>query len=1454
MARRPTVAPKSPAAVPRSSSLGKIDAQGQSSFLVVAIGASAGGLHATRELLKSLPKVTGCAFVLVQHLDPTHESMLPKLLLADTSLRVLEATDGMGVEPEHLYVIPPAFNLWVEDGSLRLARQDRPGARMPYDLLLTSLVAQYGRRTVAVVLSGTGNDGSSAVASVSGAGGLVIAQDPEEADFDGMPRSAIRSDVDALVLRTARMPHAILHHAENFSNGSPPLAQIDVAQPLLSKILALVRSTTGNDFSFYKPATLQRRIDKRMASLGFPPHLIDRYLALLEENADERRELAKEVLVNVTSFFRDGAVFEFLGETVIPQILSRNGNDDKLRIWIAGCSTGEEAYSLAMLFLEGINSLRLNTRLQVFASDADPDAVLTAREGYYDAESASAISPDRLQAFFIKDGSGYRVSAKLRDTVIFTVQNVLSDPPFSRIDLVSCRNLLIYLEPVAQAKALALFGFALRENGILVLGSAETVGKLSDGFTILSKSNHVYTRVGKHGAGEFLTTLGSSDNVRRPIYANKAAVTGRPDEMEEMVYQTLLARLSPAAVLVNRRYENLYSIGDTDRYLQVATGRASHNLFAMAPKSLHNKIRSAVHRATQDQKLFVSRGAKIHRNGEELGFSIQVEPLHYKDEQLFLISFYDDISPSTPAAFETLSPDDVTRSAQLERELEETRDDFQGAIRNLELAGEEQRIIMAEALSLNEEYQSTNEELMTSKEELQSLNEELTALNTLLHETLDRQRVVSNDLENVLYSTDVATLFLDAQLSIRFFTPATRLLINILPSDIGRPFSDLNALTNDETLKSDCLAVLHDGETIDREIGAFQDRWYVRRIKPYRVQDGAIEGVVITFLDTSVQKQIAEGREAAKKSAQKENQAKSQFLAAASHDLRQPLQTLKLLQGLLEKTVADDQSMALVKRMEEALGSMSGIINAVLNINQIEAGLIQPNFDHVAISDLLVRMQNEFLHIARAKNLELRVVQSSLAVYTDRGLLELIVRNLLSNALKYTLEGKVLLGCRRRGKTLRVEVWDSGIGIAENEIKHVFDEYRQVGTNGDDHDHGVGLGLSIVKRLGDFLGLQVSVCSTAGRGSVFALEIDLATGGESAARRPDQKPDMVPLQSTRSRILVVEDEHAVRDLLRLGLTQAGHIVVTARDGIEAMRVVRDDGFVPDLILADYNLPLRIDGLVVIENIRATVDRQMPALILSGDISTRAMRKYVQLRIPYLNKPVKLDEIVAKIAELLSAEVPRSPSVELHTALSDEQKAPVIEVIDDEASVRDSIRQYFEKSGSMVYAYASAEEYLAGYDPERGGCLLLDAYLPGMGGIDLLDALRARDHRTPIIVITGRSDVGMAVDAMKLGAADFIEKPFSYNALQRSVRAAIENARGAGARAGRREASRSMLAQLTARQRQVLDLILLGHPNKIIAAELGLSQRTVENHRASIMRRTGSVSLSGLLRLVVSAEE
>jgi len=889
---------------------------------------------------------------------------------------------------------------------------------------------------------------------------------------------------------------------------------------------------------------------------------------------------------------------------------------------------------------------------------------------------------------------------------------------------------------------------------------------------------------------------------------------------------------APASVLVDAANAVLFSLGPTDRYLRLPPGHATQDLLAMARPGLRAKLYSALRTAREGKEKVLASGW-IAGDGASRPFSLAVHSVLEEGQELLLVCFLDAVGPERNVGI-SLSQEDVPHVAELQRDLDATRTELEGAVHDLELSGEEQRAINEEALSVNEEYQSTNEELVASKEELQSLNEELTAVNSQLQETLERQRTTSDDLQNVLYSTNVATLFLDLEGRIRFFTPAIKALFAIIPGDVGRKLADFAALAPDTALTGDVQAVRAGLEPPDREIEAANGAWFRRRVLPYRTGGGRVEGVVITFTDITGRKAAGRALESAKMEAEAANAAKSRFLAAASHDLRQPLQTLALLQALLADTVTGEKAQSLVARQTVTLSTVSGVLDTLLDINEIEAGAVQPDVSIFEVGGLLERLRGEFTYHAEAKGVQLRVIACRQHVQSDKRLLEQMVRNLLSNAIKYTPKGRILLGCRRHGDMLSLEVWDTGIGMENADLAAIFEEYYQVGNAARQRSRGLGLGLSIVKRLGDLLSHTIRVRSRPGSGSVFA--IDLPWVPQVEMKRPVLPPPKAAGRGSDLRILVVEDDPDVGEMLAALLAGQGHDVATAPDGPAAMESVAQR--TPDLVLADYNLPNGPNGLELARMIRAAADRPVPALILTGDISHATSRAVAEAGCALLSKPAGLPELREAIARLL--------------APAADARQPVVFVVDDDDEVRGAIMAVLEADGRTAAGYPSGEAFLQAFRQGTGDCLLIDAALPGISGVELLEQLRAAGHSLPVIVVTGQSDVPMAIRAMKAGASDFIEKPVSRAGLLASIVHALDGSRDAAKLVAWRDAATAQVAALTPRQREIMSLVLAGHPSKNIAVDLGISQRTVENHRASIMHRTGAASLPALARLALAA--
>jgi len=865
-ARRP--APERPeAAVPQRTAAGTSDTAadcGTPGPIVVGIGASAGGLEAFRTFLDAMPPDNGLAFVFIPHLDPTRESHMVELLASHTAMTVVQAKDGMPIKADHVYVIPPDEYITISDEVLHLtAPSERRGRRIPIDFFFHSLAEDRHEKAIGIVLSGTGTEGAHGLQAIKAHGGLALAQDPETATYDGMPRSAIATGLVDHVLPVERMPKILLGFVQHpYVRGAPATRPPDEQLPKhLGAILAVLHARYRHDFELHKKGTLIRRIQRRMG-LRHLTHMED-YLRFLQADAAEVDALFRDLLITVTGFFRDPEAWKFLEKEVIPALVREKPPDQPLRAWVTGCATGEEAYTVAILLIEQAEAAQKGTKVQVFATDIESATLERARAGFYPAGAVADVSLERLRRFFIQEGDHYRVTQYLRDAVVFAAQNLLSDPPFSRLDLVTCRNVLIYLEPDVQESVIALFHFALRPGGYLLLGGSETIGPQDDAFETVSKKWRVYRPIGPRRLDKLEFSMIHRGSQAVPVRLPQVAMGTLPLEskLAGLAQRLVLEHHAPACTLVDRRNEIRYLCGPTHDYLRPPTGVPTQDLLAWAHRDLRSKLRAALDTAAREGRSVTETAVRVQRGEECHTVDIAVTPITVPREAagLLLVAFADRPGPPAPPAPSPGAANvDEERVRRLELELKVTREDLQGSIGELEVANEDLQAVNEEMLSLNEEYQSTNEELETSKEELQSLNEELTTLNSQLQAKFEESTAIANDLKNLLASTNIATVFLDRRFCIKRFTPSATKLFNLIPTDVGRPLGDLVKKFADPDLVSDAEAVLESLVTATKEIRNDEDLWYVRQVLPYRTQENRIEGVVITFADVTSLKRMEE--------------------------------------------------------------------------------------------------------------------------------------------------------------------------------------------------------------------------------------------------------------------------------------------------------------------------------------------------------------------------------------------------------------------------------------------------------------------------------------------------------------------------------------------------------------------------------------------------------------------
>ncbi len=836
-----------------------VPATSKSAFPIIGIGASAGGLEALELFFRNVPEQSGMAFVIVQHLDPTHVALLAELLQRVTPMPVAEIVDGTRVVPDHVYVIPPNKELSIFGGVLQLlAPVEARGHRRPIDSFFRALAADGGNGSVGVILSGMGTDGTLGLKAIKAAGGRTLVQEPASAKFDGMPASAVKSGSADVTAPVETLPAQIVALLAAPARIQVPAAAVDESL-IIDKALMLLRGHTGHDFSEYKRDSVIRRVERRMSI-----HKIDAmsgYVRFLQGNPQELALLFKELLIGVSSFFRDADAWQLLRDRVVPELVRAHTRGDVMRAWVAACASGEEAYSLAIVFREVLDEHGPSGGLsiRIFATDLDADAIARARAGVYSASIATAMTPERLERYFVPCDRGFQVTAAIRETVTFAPHNLIMDPPFTKLDFASCRNLLIYLMPALQQKIVPLLHYTLNPGGVLFLGHAETIGTATDLFEPIDAKVRLYRRSAK----VVRPNLGLFPTSTEPLRTGASVQQKQASDelLPTAAEQLILKQCAPPAVIVDRAGDIVYINGRTGRYLEPAAGKTNWNIFSMAREGLRQVLRDAFALSLDQKEAVVRRPVHLAENGLGQSIELRVQSIRQPGalDGLVLIVFVDIEPPliASPGPDGELDPAGVdARSASLTQELSQLTAELTSTRQDARTSAEELSSTNEELQSTNEELQSTNEELLTSKEEMQSMNEELQTLNHELQTRLDELAQASNDVKNLLESTEIVTLFLDMKLQLRLFTAGTIRIFRLLPSDVGRPIADFASDLDYAALVNDAHEVLRRLISHQQEARTRDGRWYLVRIMPYRTLSNTVEGVAITFTDISTAKAL----------------------------------------------------------------------------------------------------------------------------------------------------------------------------------------------------------------------------------------------------------------------------------------------------------------------------------------------------------------------------------------------------------------------------------------------------------------------------------------------------------------------------------------------------------------------------------------------------------------------
>ena len=1064
---------------------------------VVAIGASAGGLEPIELLFDQLPAQTGAAFVLIQHLSPDFKSLMDQLLARHTSMTIERVEDRMPIRRDRVYLIPPRKEMIIAAGELLLRDRDEDVAvNLPIDVFLRSLATEYGARAVAVILSGSGSDGARGCLAVHEAGGLVVAQAPSTANFPSMPEAVVDQVPSALKAAPGEMASLIARHVTGqplTESGASPVAEVtDPTQ----RILFALRQRFGPDFGYYKQSTVARRIERRVGLTK--SNDVETYAAHLLDHADEMETLYHDLLIGVTGFFRDEAAFRAFEIEALPGLLDRMRGGEQLRIWVAGCATGEEVYSLAILLIEAAEQRRIPLNLKLFATDIHERSLSHASEAIYAADKVKGVEPRRLDRFFepLDDGS-FRVKPAVRRFVVFSKHNLIKDPPFSRLHLISCRNLLIYLGDAAQRKVMALFHFSLRKNGLLFLGSSETPGRLADEFSTVNARFRIFRKLRDVRLSASLELLPPSmatpEVPDEPQPLPTAAGAGAVALFRQLMpaYDTLLATYAPPGVLVDNLGHIVHVFGDAGRYLRpIADGAVSMRAADRVHEALQVAVASGVDRALkQNNSSLASELELTLADGRPERLNVQVTPIatrHGEAPTHAFVGFAAARGPA-PATSETdapppvvIAPDEAARRIrELETDLRLTEESLQTTIEELETSNEELQ-------AANEELQSSNEELQSTNEELYSINEELHTVSGEYEHRIEELVQLNSDMNNLLTSTDIGAVFLDRELNLRRFTPAAAKLFHLVPHDVGRPIGHVTSRIVSADLQEDIAAIRAGQSRIEREVTTDTGDQYIVRLLPYTTAEGRPDGVSLSFVDIGELKRTYAELERRNRELAEANEELERFAYIASHDLKAPVRGCSHVLGFLradldaaltaEQSEQFDAAIARLRQMETMLREL---------LDYARLGLEEASAEAVDVVQLL---EETIAFLEPPASFEVQLLEPLPPVEAPTGLVSLVFRNLIGNAVRHHHRDRGLITIQGERQDGRAEffVSDDGPGIDPAMHRQIFEPFRKL----DPQRGGTGMGLAFVKRALERArgGIEI-IASGPGKGTTFRVTL-----------------------------------------------------------------------------------------------------------------------------------------------------------------------------------------------------------------------------------------------------------------------------------------------------------------------------------------------------------------------------
>ena len=1227
---------------------------------IVGIGASAGGLEALQKLLTALPANTGFPYIIVQHLSPDYMSLLGEILGKYTEMPVIQAEDGMAIEDDHVYVIQPGKMMTISQGILHFTDQIPKELNLPIDAFFRSLAEEAGTRAIAIILSGTGSDGTNGIKAIKENDGLVIVQDLSTSKFDGMPRSAMRTGLVDAQISPEEIALELQHIAGASGEPSPSITEQPIDPEMMRRVYMILKKVSNVNFTHYKQTTIIRRMERRMMLTH--KDKLPEYVDYLYESPEEVRILSKEVLIGVTNFFRDPDFFQCLKEKALPEIINRSIPDEPIRVWVAGCSTGEEAYSIAILLSEVMEALKIKRVVKIFATDLDAEAINTAGKGVYGANIVDTVSPLRLTRYFTRRNNTYTVNRDIRKMIVFSPHNVFQDPPFGRLDLIFCRNMLIYFQPVLQNDLFAIFHQALKDGGFLFLGKSEAIGSYTEAFPVVDAAAKIFThhseaRIPGAKKVPYLQTTYLDDEYVGDTGEGfpRPAARGEPGFSEEDAINTrLLEKFLPACLVVNEKNELVHSYGDSSNIVHLALGKYSNNLFDVITDGLKIPVSTLLKEAREKNAEVRYQDIRFMGERGNMAIDLTVTPIsrNRKDsEGLFALVFAQRGVQPEENAGETYNIDKVAsqRITDLEQDLGEVQSQLDRSIA-------EQECVNEELQAANEELLTANEELQSSNEELQSVNEELYTVNSEYQQKLTELNDLNDDIANFLTSTLTGIIFVDNKLNIRRYTDYVTSEFSIMDHDIGRSLAFISYHFPTIDITEICTGVLKTLIPDEREVTTNKNKVFFMRVAPYRSTENKIMGCVITLMDVTSQKQgqaVLQSTEKQLSMAQQASEAKSDYLSRIAHEIRTPMSSLISLSRMAKKQA--DNKAALESELDKIADTVEYMTSIVTDIS--EASISERLAGETAMEPF--QMQTVFDNIAaimepRAKDAGLTLelspeVDLDQKYIGSKTKLQQILINFLNNAVKYTRPGgEVSLRAfeeprngAKDGRQAMVcfMVSDTGVGISREDLPKLVRGLSHAQTKEDVMTGGLGLGLSIAGSLIASQHGQVQAESEPGKGSTFTIRLPLERCPEAAAA-PTRPADAGPIdyQLAGCHILMAEDNALNRTILGAMLTNEGMTFSEAANGSEALKTfVESPERTFDCILMDMRMP-KLDGIRATEMIRRSGKKDAKTIPIIGVSANGFNEDIKQAREAgideYTTKPIDRNSLLAAMARLI----------------------------------------------------------------------------------------------------------------------------------------------------------------------------------------------------------------------------